>query len=252
MAKHSTKKKLSEKSPAFQFYPDKFLAGTEHLSDAAFTGYVRILCWMWLHDQPLCRISKEIPAIRDATRFSTAKAKRVMAEIQKPTMSLLRSEGNYYASNGLRKEAKKQAERKAKAKAAAQARWEQCSDHANASPEQCLPSPSPTPIPIPTKETPPPTPATPAEWDDDARALETKANELTPMVMTILSSRGEEERQRFLAVAGQKLKEEIEATGRTGAFARAMLAFERGLAGNGEIAHPTSYFLKLYEQEQGT
>ena len=249
MAKRK-RKTPGTKSPAFQFYPDKFLAGTEHLGDAAFTGYVRILCSMWLQDTQHCRISKEISAICDATRFSTAKAKRVMAEIQKPHLSLLRNEGKYYVSNGLRKEAKKQAKRRKKAAAAAQARWGQCSEHANASPEHSIPSPSPIPSPTPTKETPPPTPGTPPEWQGDALALETKANELTPMVVAILSQRGDEERQRFYAIAGQKLKEEQEKTGHSRAFASAMQAFERALAGNGQIEHPTSYFLKLYEQER--
>ena len=239
------------KSPGFQFYPDKFLAGTQHLSDEAFTGYVRILCSMWLDGVGHCKISKEISAIQDATLFSTAKAKRVMAEIQKPHKSLLRSDGKYYVSNGLRKEAKKQAARRRKAQASANARWKQCSGNANASPEQCFPSPSPIPFPTPsTKTPPPPTPAIPPDWQGDGDALEAKATELTPMVVAILSSRGEEERQRFFAVAGQKRKEEYERTGHTRAFAAAMQAFERALAGNGEIEHPTSYFLKLYEQER--
>ena len=239
------------KSPGFQFYPDKFLAGTEHLSDAALTGYVRILCWMWLHGEQNCKISKEISAIRDATRFSIVKAKRVMAEIQKPHMSLLRVESKYYVSNGLRKEARKQEKRRRKAQASANARWKQCSGNANASSKQCFPSPSPIPSPTPsTKTPPPPTPAIPPDWQGDGDALEAKATELTPMVVAILSSRGEEERQRFFAVAGQKWKEEYERTGHTRAFAAAMQAFERALAGNGEIEHPTSYFLKLYEQER--
>lgn len=40
-------------SPAFQFYPDRWLGGTSHLSPAARGIYLDLLCWQWNHVKPL-------------------------------------------------------------------------------------------------------------------------------------------------------------------------------------------------------
>lgn len=40
-------------SPSFQFYPDRWLGGTSHLSPAARGIYLDLLCWQWNHVKPL-------------------------------------------------------------------------------------------------------------------------------------------------------------------------------------------------------
>jgi uncharacterized protein YdaU (DUF1376 family) len=37
------------KSPAFQFYADKFISGTAHFSAAQVGAYIRLLCFQWEH-----------------------------------------------------------------------------------------------------------------------------------------------------------------------------------------------------------
>lgn len=136
------------KPPAFQFYPDKWLAGTRHLRPRAYRAYMDLLCWMWLHDPDMCGIKNDQVAIQLATGLSGKGYKSVfLDQIMNPVMPLLRTEGNRLISKGLRKEATKYRARRARGEAAADARWG-CPEHSVSTPQasakQCLPSPSPT------------------------------------------------------------------------------------------------------------
>ncbi len=141
--------KAKSKSPAFQFYPDKFLAGTEHLSHIACRSYMRILCYLWLHTKSQFRTTFETKLLRRITKLSQKSFDRVWAEIQQPGLCLFATRGKNITSNGLRKEAEKQKERSEAAKVGANARWDECKRNTNASDLQCslttTPSPSPSP-----------------------------------------------------------------------------------------------------------
>ena len=122
-----------DKAPAFQFYPAKFLAGTDHLSLPALGAYIRVLSAMWLHSDDKCSILCATKLLRAVTKLS-AHAYRTHWEngVMDPDMPLLRAEGNRLVSNGLRKEALKQAGRSGQATEAANKRWAACDRNAKA------------------------------------------------------------------------------------------------------------------------
>ena len=97
-----------DRGPAYQYYPDKYQAGTAHLSDSADRAYRRVLDWMWLHSKNGYSMVDDLEAWKDATGFNGKKLKRVRAEILKPHWKLLQKRGKTLTSLGLRKEAKKQ------------------------------------------------------------------------------------------------------------------------------------------------
>ncbi len=131
------------RGPAFQFYPDKWIAGTYHLSARAYQAYHKALCWMWLHSDAGFRITNDNRSICSATGLTKRAYTTVwLAEVMVPDNPLFAIEGNYLVSNGLRKEAEKQGRRREQAKAAADARWEQCGEHADALRTQCTPTPT--------------------------------------------------------------------------------------------------------------
>ena len=155
---------MSSRSPAFQFYPDKWDTHTRHLSDVSYRIFHKIMCWMWLHSPDYFSISVDERKISKLIVESPARVKRAMKEIMDADMPLFKIEDNHYILNGLRKEADKQGHRRNTAAAAAKARWEQSERNANAMrthsesippamPKPCPPSPTPSPTPIPT---PPP------------------------------------------------------------------------------------------------
>ena len=145
------------KSPAFQFYPDKFLAGTIHLSANAFRAYTRVLCWMWLNGRQQCDILEDKRLVCGAAGISLKSYDKVwLQEIMSEHNPLLQREGKYLVSNGLRKEVIKQNERRKKATESANARWAHSERNANASnehtPKQCSLTPSPSPASSTDKE----------------------------------------------------------------------------------------------------
>ena len=110
------------KSPAFQLYPDKALAGTLHLSSNAFKAYWLTIWWMWLHSKNRCSMPDTDAAWRTATFITSSRTlTKVRLEIMNPEFPLFTKRRKKVFSEGLRKEAKKQQERAAKARLAGQA-----------------------------------------------------------------------------------------------------------------------------------
>lgn len=147
------------KSPAFQFYPDKWQSHTRRLSDTAYRVYHELLCWMWQSSHDHCSVNASIDAVCVATAMPMDKVENAMAEIQNAHAPLLKEDGDKWVSNGLKKEAEKQADRRKKARKSANARWHNANaskTNANASVEQCSPSPSPSPSPSSKEITPKP------------------------------------------------------------------------------------------------
>ena len=158
-------------SPAFQFYPDKWNSHTGHLSDSAYRIYHQIICWMWQHSPDQCSCPSDPEAIAVLLGTSCERIANALDEIQNPHCELLKMKRTRLHSNGLKKEAKKQAKRRAQTRTAAKLRWDrdkqQMRSHtkpdANASTEtyphacvsQCPPSPSPSPTPTPYSNTDP-------------------------------------------------------------------------------------------------
>lgn len=139
------------KAPAFQFYPDKALAGTVHLSGEAFKAYWRVVWWMWLHGKNHCQMPDTETAWRIATGIDGAdRLNAARDEIMDPCFPLFKKRAGVLTNNGLKKESKKQAKTRTVRSNAAKARWDkelqQSKSTANASNVQCLPSPSPSPI----------------------------------------------------------------------------------------------------------
>ena len=149
------------KAPAFQFYPDKWLAGTKHLSDRAGRAYIDLLCWMWLHGKGHCRMPNTDHGWSVATGLAGEALEAVRAEIMHAEFPLLKVRRANCVSDGLRKEAKKQRDRQEQMKNAAKARWgkgkrgnrPQCDSNAYASTTQCSSSPSSSPTPSNNKHT---------------------------------------------------------------------------------------------------
>jgi len=135
------------KAPAFQFYPDKWMAGTMHLSPLAYTTYHRLLCAIWLHEKTQYRFTFSPDYVCLHTSLEPQMFQRVWAEIQNPKFPLFKKKGKYLWSEGLRKEAMKQKDRRQKARESANARWNPCERNANACQAQCSPSPSSVPSP---------------------------------------------------------------------------------------------------------
>jgi len=144
------KKKL-DKSPAFQFYPDKWESHTAHLSDYAYRIYHRIICWMWQHAHDKCSIRAEDEAIAIVLAQPLELISDAMKEINNQHMPLLKKRGEKWVCNGLKKEYKKQKIRRKKAQESANARWQKDLEgnnpDANASSKHTSPSPSPSPLP---------------------------------------------------------------------------------------------------------
>ncbi len=136
------------RSPAFQFYPDKALAGTLHLSDKAFKAYWRLLWFMWLHSDDYFSIPNQVEAILLGTGLQTRMYQKVwVGEIMNPLRPMFRIEDNRIVCNGLRKEAEKQASISKQRQAAAFAKHLHHQKDAFALRNGCSPSPSPSPSP---------------------------------------------------------------------------------------------------------
>ncbi len=101
---------MPERSPAFQWYPEKWEAPTSRLSDSSYRVYHRILNWMWMNSPNQCSIADDPEAIAVALAIDKEKAAAALAEIQNKHSPLLKHEEGRLVSNGLRKEVKKQAQ----------------------------------------------------------------------------------------------------------------------------------------------
>lgn len=182
---------MSDRSPAFQFYPDKWESHTRHLSDVSYKIFHKIMCWMWLHSSNYFSMPMEEGKISKLIGETPARIRKAMTEIMDADMPLLRIEDNMYILNGLRKEATKQNRRRETAADAAKARWGQSKSNADAMrthsdsikmamPETCPPSPTPSPSPTPTPDPQTKTPAADAAALSSRRPKEKK----TPFRLT--------------------------------------------------------------------
>jgi hypothetical protein len=143
------------KSPAFQFYPDKALAGTLHLAPVAFRAYWRIVWWMWLHSADHCSIPNEKNAVCTASGLTPRQYENVWSkEIMPEYLPMFKVEDNRLVCNGLRKEAEKQAARSESCRRSALAKRTLSERTATATELVCSPSPSSSPSPTPTPATP--------------------------------------------------------------------------------------------------
>lgn len=141
------------RSPAFQFYPDKWQSHTRRLSDSSYRVFHELLCWMWQNSPDYCSIEASPDAVACAVAMPIECVRIAVAEIMNIYSPLLKIEGERWVSNGLRKEAKKQHERRKQASDNANARWNNAdasNNNADASFSQCFPSPSPSPSSSPT------------------------------------------------------------------------------------------------------
>ena len=152
---------MNNKSPAFQFYPDKWQSHTRRLSDSSYRMFHELLCWMWQHSEDHCSIQNSPEAVACALAMPLECVRIALAEVQNSFSPLLKEESGKLVSNGLRKEAEKQDLRRTQSKRSANARWNNTNAlrphtnssakpmpthserNANASVLQCLTTPSP-------------------------------------------------------------------------------------------------------------
>ena len=104
-----------KRGPAFQFYPDKWLAATRRLSSSAYRLYHSMLCWMWLESDSGCSMSTDPQFIAVALCLPLDEAIEGLKEIQLQGMELFHvnkrnKTTTTYVSFGLQKEYKKQTE----------------------------------------------------------------------------------------------------------------------------------------------
>lgn len=104
-------------------YPDKWIAATFALSDAAYRAYDMILSWMWLNAEDQCSIPDDPKALAMATGMTGPKLRNAMAEIQNEHAPLLKKEDGRLVSNGLRKEANRSNAMRAQRREAIRKRW---------------------------------------------------------------------------------------------------------------------------------
>lgn len=149
---------MPNKSPAFQFYPDKWLAGTDHLSEKAYKAYHKMCCRIWLHTPTQFSFDDKISVWKFLTGISDddliQKIKNEIMNPVSPLFKFFKKKPTKLFSNALKKEKKKQLKRRRQTQSAAKAMHAkrkqkmqtQCERSANASPPQCPPSPSPSPF----------------------------------------------------------------------------------------------------------
>lgn len=173
------------RSPAFQFYPDKWQSHTRRLSDSAYRVYHELICWMWRSSEDYCSIQNSAEAVACAVAMQTECVRIALAEIQNPFAPLLKEEDGRLVSNGLRKARQAQENKSEKAKRSADARWKDANalrthgpSNAETANPQCFPTPTPTPTLI--KEDAPPSGGLEKQKPDADESGETvKAKEVT-------------------------------------------------------------------------
>lgn len=111
------------RSPAFQFYPDKWQSHTRRLSDEAHRVFHEIMCWMWQQSPDYCSIEDSHEAISCMLAMPVDKVRRAMEEIQNKHAPLFKVEEGRLVLNGLRKERNKQELRSEKARDSISKRW---------------------------------------------------------------------------------------------------------------------------------
>lgn len=142
------------RSPAFQFYPDKWQSHTRRLSNESYRVYHELICWMWQQSDDYCSVEMNTSAIALLLVMHEQCICKALAEIQNKHAPLLREENGRYVSYGLKKEAEKQKLNREKKSAAANSRWSkkqpmqtQCTSNADAMQMVCSLSPSLSPSP---------------------------------------------------------------------------------------------------------
>jgi|TARA_Y100000310_G_C20618972_1_gene782222 hypothetical protein len=144
-----------KKTPAFQFYPDKFLAGTNHLSADAFQAYTRMLCWIWLHGPNQWSMINSKKNWEFSTQKKGKKLEKIQKELLQREIPVLKKKLGFVISKGLRKEALKQRNRRDRARKGGEAAKEirqnlgSAKTDDQALPKECSPSPSPSVSPPP-------------------------------------------------------------------------------------------------------
>ena len=111
------------RSPAFSFYPDKWLTHTRHLTPIARDVYHEIICWMWMQDDVYCSIPADPEAIACLLAIDEQLARHALAEIQNKHRPLLDLRGDRLFSKGLEKEREIQRKRREESTAAINTRW---------------------------------------------------------------------------------------------------------------------------------
>jgi hypothetical protein len=91
-----------KRAPAWQFYPDRWLARTMHLSPLALMIYQRVLCWMWIHSPDYCSIKSTPEAICYAALIPLHDVSATLIELLNPENALLVEEGDRWISPMLR------------------------------------------------------------------------------------------------------------------------------------------------------
>ena len=147
-----------KKSPAFQYYPDKWQTDTRRLSWGAKGIYHELICVVWIQFQNTCSIPNDDDFISGEIGCSLAEWQACKAELMNPNRPILTmTETNRLFIAGLHKEAVKQADRREqlrqnglkggrpKNQKVIFTKPEAKPDSANQ--KQSLPSPSPSPSP---------------------------------------------------------------------------------------------------------
>lgn len=156
------------KSPAYQRYPDKWLADTRRLSWATKGIYADLLETIWLHFQESCAIPDDDNYISSEIGCTVDEWVKAKAELMHPARPLLQvvaknnqetnrfpsSETNWLCSNGLWKERCKQLERweKLRENGRKGGRPRNQLDTPDRKAPESLVSPTPTPTPTPDQE----------------------------------------------------------------------------------------------------
>ena len=147
--------------PAFQFYPEKWLAHTLRLSAVAYRVYHRMLCWMWNESDNQYTIPSDPEFISVALNLPREEVEQALREIQYPRMELLKKYNDFFVSNGLKKSKNVQQEKREKSSYAGRLSGisrrnkglsvEQTLNgrSSQVEPKTNLPTPIPTPIPTP-------------------------------------------------------------------------------------------------------
>lgn len=134
--------------PAFQFYPDKWISHTRHLSDSEYRVFHEIMCWMWEHAADFCSIPDNAEHIARLLGCTCERIANALPTLCDPEMPLLMRSHGRLVCKGLKKEAEKQRAKREKSTSSANARWNKdldpCERIANAMPTLCSPSPSPS------------------------------------------------------------------------------------------------------------
>ena len=101
------------KSPAFQFYPDKWQTDTRRLSWGAKGIYHELMCVVWLQFQETCSFPDDDEFISSEIGCSIDEWQRAKAELMNPLRPIItKLETNRLLVGGLLKEANKQRERR--------------------------------------------------------------------------------------------------------------------------------------------